>query len=79
MKYLVQSIDTYRVDTVAEVEQLHEDLLKDNTFSLTNFSYKTKCIKAKGEVIEEYQLVRATKSFTDEHDPAQQVTIVYEV
>lgn len=79
MKFLISTVDTYRVDTVAEVEQLHEELLENPTFSLTGFSYKTKTIKMKGEVVEEYQLVRATKTFTDEREPAQQVTINYEV
>ena len=42
MKYLINSVDTYRVDTVAEVEQLHEVLKNDTTFELVSFSYKTK-------------------------------------
>jgi hypothetical protein len=52
--YLLKAVDTYRVATVADVEALHEELLNDNSFDLTAFSYKTKYIKQKGEIIEEY-------------------------
>lgn len=69
MAYLINSIDTYRVNTVEEVEQLHEELKSDNRFTLASFSYKTKFIKAKGEIIDEYQLVSAKKIFGDEKDP----------
>lgn len=79
MKYLINSVDTYRVDTVAEVEQLHEVLKNDTTFELVSFSYKTKQIKSKGEVVDEYQLVQAKKVFTNEKEPTEQVEIFYEV
>lgn len=79
MGYLLKAVDTYRVATVADVENLHEELLQDPTFDLTAFSYKTKYIKAKGEIIEEYQVVSATKMFTEEKNPDRSVTVVYEV
>ena len=78
MRYLLKAVDTYRVPTVADVEILHEQLLEDPTFDLTAFSYKTKQIKAKGEVIEEYQVVSATKVFTDEKSPEDVFTVSYE-
>lgn len=78
MKYLLKAVDTYRVPTIADVEALHEQLLDDPTFDLTAFSYKTKQIKAKGEVIEEYQVVTATKIFTNEKDPEDVYIVTYE-
>lgn len=78
MRYLLKAVDTYRVPTVADVEILHEQLLDDPTFDLTAFSYKTKQVKAKGEVIEEYQVVTATKVFTNEKDPEDVFTVTYE-
>ena len=42
MKYLINETDTYVVDTVAEVEQLHEELKNNSYFTLASFSYKTK-------------------------------------
>ena len=79
MKFLICSTDTYRVNTVEEVEQLHEDLKQNPAFTLASFSYKTKYIKEKGEIVEEYQLVQAKKIFADEKEPESDVSIVYEV
>ena len=76
--YLLKAVDTYRVPTVADVEELHDTLLQDPTFDLVAFSYKTKYIKQKGQVVEEYQVVSATKMFTDEKEPDRCVTVSYE-
>jgi hypothetical protein len=54
VKYLINDVTTYRVKTVADVEKLHEELLEDKSFELTSFSYTTKYVKAKGEIIDEY-------------------------
>lgn len=79
MRYLLKAVDTYRVASVNDVETLHEELLNDPTFDLVAFSYKTKYIKAKGDVVEEYQVVSATKMFTDERDPERVVAVTYEL
>jgi len=79
MKILINSVDTYRVNTVEEVEQLHEELKQNPAFTLASFSYKTKYIKEKGDIVEEYQLVQVKKIFTDEKDPESDVSIIYEV
>ena len=60
---------TYRVGTVDEVEQLHDDLINNENFSLVGFGYKTKVVKQKGEIVEEYQLVTATVTINDEKEP----------
>lgn len=79
MRYLLSSTDIYRVETVAEVETLHEELSTDVNFTLTAFSYKTKPIKEKGEVVGEYQVVTAKKVFNAEKEPDNQITVHYEV
>lgn len=79
MKYVINDVTTYRVGTVEEVEQLHEELLNDNRFQLTAFSYTTKQIKVKGEVMEEYQVVKAKKVFNEEKDPTTEIEVKYEV
>ena len=76
--YLLKAVDTYRVPTVADVEKLHDELLADGTFDLTAFSYKTKYIKAQGEIVEEYQVVTATKIFNEEKNPERTVNVFYE-
>lgn len=78
-RYVLTDTTTYRVPDVAAVEKLHEELLNDGDFQLVSFSYKTKQIKAKGEVIEEYQVVQAKRLFNEEKDPENLVDITYEV
>ena len=77
--YLLSCTDIYRVDTVAEVEALHEELSEDANFTLVSFSYKTKYIKEKREIVGEYQVVTAKKVFNDEKEPERRVEIHYEV
>ena len=75
--YLLKAVDTYRVATVDDVENLHQSLLEDTSFDLVAFSDKTKFIKEKGEIAEEYQVVSATKVFTDEKEPTRLVSVNY--
>ena len=77
-RYLLKAVDTYRVHDEAAVEALHDELLNDSCFDLVGFSYKVKQIKAKGEVIEEYMVVQATKQFTSEKDPEDVFVVSYE-
>ena len=79
IKYLVKSVHTWRVPTVEDVETLHQELLDDGRFQVTTYGYKTKQIKAKGEVIEEYQVVTAKRVFNEEKDPEYKVDITFEV
>lgn len=78
MRYLLKAVDTYRVGNEAEMEALHEELLADPNFDLIGFAYKVKQIKAKGEVVEEYIVVQATKQFTTEKEPDDIFTVIYE-
>lgn len=78
MRYLLKAVDTYRVPNEAAVETLHDELLNDPCFDLVGFSYKVKQIKVKGEVIEEYMVVQATKQFTAEKEPEDVYTVYYE-
>lgn len=78
MKYLIKVVETYVVGTVADVEKLHEEFLEDRHYQLTGYSYKTKEVKQKGEVVAEYQVVTATKIFNQEREPDYYCTIKYE-
>jgi hypothetical protein len=78
-RYVISDTTVYRVPDVAAVEQLHEELSNDGKFQLVGFSYKTKQIKVKGEVVEEYQVVTAKRVFNEEKDPISTVEIEYEV
>jgi hypothetical protein len=78
MKYLLKTTNTYRVPTVADALSLREELSQTSCGELTSFSYTTKYIKAKGEIIEEYQVCKATIEFNVEKEPESLVTVTYE-
>lgn len=78
-RYVLTDTTVYRVPDVAAVDALHAELLNDGDFQLVSFSYKTKQIKVKGEVVEEYQVVQAKRLFNEEKDPENLVDITYEV
>lgn len=78
MRYLTGVTETYRVATVEQVEQFHTELKNDPRFTLVSFGYKTKYIKEKKEIVEEYQLVTVKKAFNDEKEPDGQIEITYE-
>lgn len=77
VKYLISAVNTVRVHTVADVENLHEELKNDSRFDLVEFSYKTKDIKVKREVVDQYQLVKYKLVFTDEKEPECQMEVDY--
>lgn len=78
MEYLITAVNTYRVHTVSDVEDLHEKLKKDPHFELVAFSYTTKFIKQKGEVVDEYQVVKAKMVFADEKYPDACFAVTYD-
>lgn len=78
-KYMITDTTVYRVDTVEEVEALHEELANDPKFTLASFSYKTKYSKSKGEIIDEWQQVTAKKVFTEEKEPTVQADVHYDI
>lgn len=79
VKYLINDVTAYRVETVKDVEKLHEELLADPSFELTAFSYTTKYVKVKGEIVDEYQVVKAKKVFNNEKEPESMIDVKYGV
>jgi hypothetical protein len=79
MKYLIKSVNTYRVPTVQDALKLRDELSSLDNVELNSFSYTTKYIKVKGEAVEEYQLVKATIVANEEKEPESNVDAYYEV
>ena len=79
MKYLCQVVETIRVSNVNEVEKLHTELKEDKRFELKKFEYAHKEVKSKSEVIDEYELVKATLVFNNEKEPSCSVNIDFDV
>ena len=69
MEYLLNTVVTVRVHEISDVENLHNKLKHDQRFELISFSYTTKDIKVKSEVVDQYQLVKYKLLFTNEKDP----------
>lgn len=78
-KYLVSTVETYRVETEAEATKAIEDAKKDSSYILSKYTSEHKEKKSKGEVVEEYWKVTLTKLFNDIKEADTLVTISYEI
>ena len=79
MNYITQVVETIRVPNVNEVEKLHKELKDDSRFELKKFEYQHKEVKQKGEVVDEYELVKATLIFNAEKEPNSYVQINFKI
>lgn len=77
MNYTTQIVWSIRVPNVNEVEKLHTKMKNDNRFELKKFEYQHKEIKEKKEVVEEYELVKATLLFNAEKEPTHYVDVQF--
>ena len=77
MKYLIQTVETYRVDKEDEAKRMIEEAKSDNHFILKKYSSEYKEKKQKGEIIDTYYKVTLTKVFTDEKEPEFRTEISY--
>ena len=76
-KYLISTVETYRVDTEHEAVAAIEEAKNDNHYMLGKYSSEYKEKKSKGEVIDEYYKVTLTKIFNDIKDPITDTKITY--
>ena len=79
MKYLIKTVETYRVANEAEAKQLIESAKADHSYTLSKYSSEYKCSKAKGEVVDEWYRVILTKDFCNEREPDTTATVTYTV
>lgn len=77
MKYLIKVTNTYRVPTVQDALNLRNELSNMENGELVSFSYTTKYIKEKGQIVEEYQLVKVIIEFNDEKEPESLIDASY--
>ena len=78
MKYLIKSVETYRVATEAEAAQVIEEAKKDSRFALVKYESVHKEKKQKGDVVDEWERVTLHKVFNDEKEPDSYVKVDYE-
>lgn len=79
MKHLIYTTEVYRVDDMDAVDSLREDVEADGRYAVSSFTYKAKCKKEKGEIVDEWYQVSVKKIFNDEKDPMSAVDVRYEV
>lgn len=78
-KFLVSTVETYRVNTDEEAKKLIEDAKNSSMFDLGKYSSEYKQKFSKGELIDEYYKVVLTKKFNDIKDPSQHIKVDYDV
>ena len=79
MRYLIQTVETYRADTETEAQGIIAEAKAAGEYNLTKYASEKKEVKAKGEVIDEYFKVTLTKLFTDIKEPDAIASVIYEV
>ena len=67
MKYLLNAVETYRVDNEEEANALIEKAKNSGVLNKYTCGYKER--KQKGEVVDSWYRVTLTKVFTDEKIP----------
>ena len=75
MKYLLNVVETYRVDTVEEALAMRDEMAAATEYELQSFQYVTKFNK---KTEEEYQIVKAKKVINGEKEPTSGVKVIYE-
>ena len=76
-KYLISTVETYRVDTEEEAAALIEEAKKSHKYTLSKYSSIYKERKQKGDVIDAWHRVSLTKVFDDEKEPISSVSVEY--
>ena len=79
MKYLVGTIEVYRVDTEEEENELREFAYSNPYYSVADFRARPKVRKNKGEIIDEWREVTIKTAITDEAEPDRRLKVKYEV
>ena len=78
-KFLVSTVETYRVDTDDEAKALIEEAKTSSMFDLGKYSSEYKEKMSKGEIVDSYFKVVLTKKFNDIKEPRQHIKVDYDV
>ena len=65
MKYLLGVVETYRVDSESEADNLIAEAKEDSSFTLAKYDREQKEKKSKGEIIDKAYVVKLTKKYYD--------------
>lgn len=78
-RYLIKTVETYRVANDNEAKRLIEEAKNDSAYTLAKYSSEQKCTKQKGEIVDEWVRVSLTKEFCTEKEPDVTASVHYEV
>ena len=76
-KYLINVVETYRVDSESEAARLIEEAKASSQYMLAKYSSVYRERKQKGEVIDAWWRVTLHKQFDDEKEPVSSVEVSY--
>lgn len=65
MKYLLGVVETYRVDSESEADNLIAEAKEDSSFTLAKYDREYKEKKSKGDVVDKAYIVKLTKKYYD--------------
>ena len=74
MRYLITTVETYRVDTQEDAEKLIKEAKGAKEYSLKKYSSEEKFVKQKGEVVDSWYRVSLTKEWDNEKKPENNFT-----
>jgi len=72
IKYLLKTTEEYRLETVEDVKAFHKKLQQDaidQGYTLSSFGYTQKSTTARGEIIDEWCVVKVIKIFQKDKEP----------
>lgn len=75
MKYLLNVVETYRVNTINEALEMRDEMNAAAEYELVSFQYTTKFNK---KTEEEYQVVKVKKVVQTEKEPSLGTKVIYE-
>ncbi len=82
IKYLLKTTEEYRLETVDDVKAFHKKLQQDaidQGYNLSSFGYTQKATQSKGEIIDEWCVVKVIKIFQKDKEPEVPLNkVVYE-
>lgn len=77
-KYLIKTVETYRVANEEEAKALIEEAKQDSGYALIRYLTENREQKSKGQIVNEWKRVTLTKAFNSEKEPEMEIDINYE-
>lgn len=77
MKYLLKTVETYRLASENEAKELIEKSKTNKNYSLIKYQTEYKEQKSKGDVVDSWYRVTLTKLFNEEKAPESFVDVNY--